>query len=382
MNCHEYGNSQEKGLGLQGCIVVRGTNAAEVRFCIHLWRAWVSCRCGRATVVAKNIDQRLNGVSSKMNCHRLLEFSSVCSLLSFSKKSAFCLNLPDIVLQCHSWNSCPNLPALDQSEFSFHNALFETVAGLLDVHWSSIFRHVGPHDTPVSNDSGSWIWLASLCMISPSSQGVLKQRRLQLFVVEGKNHLITSAFLEFWQFKCNLTWKQFHNYNEYITFGSKELALLWQYIIVVGSCPMLSSFLSWHLNRRNQNYILDLPAFNQGAFTLRKFTAALPCSHTHHQFMECFDCFVSSTIELSCLHWSIYWQMFLWCKSSPRVPCTNASRHKWNRNNSGVTFFAPTIITSQGSSSLSSSHRSGFPLFKKFAMLSGPVTCHGRCKRM
>ena len=68
MNCHEYGNSQEKGLGLQGCIVVRGTNAAtaEVRFCIHLWRAWVSCRCGRATVVAKNIDQRfqrLNGVS-------------------------------------------------------------------------------------------------------------------------------------------------------------------------------------------------------------------------------------------------------------------------------------------------------------------------------
>ena len=53
---------------------------------------------------------------------------------------------------------------------------------------------------------------------------------------------------------------------------------------------MLSSFLSWHLNRRNQNYILDLPAFNQGAFTLRTFTAVLQCSHTHHQFMERFDC--------------------------------------------------------------------------------------------
>lgn len=124
---------------------------------------------------------------------------------------------------------------------------------------------------------------------------------------------------------------------------------------------MLSSVLSWHLNRRNQNYILDLPAFNQGA---------LQCSHTHHRFMECFDCFVSSTIELSCLHWSTL-ELFMWFKSSPRVPCTVASCHKWNRNNSCVTFFSPTL-TSHGSSNLWSSHHSGFPLFKKFAMLSGP----------
>lgn len=108
-----------------------------------------------------------------------------------------------------------------------------------------------------------------------------------------------------------------------------------------GSCPMLSSVLSWHLNRRNQNYILDLPAFNQGAFTLRKFTAAPQCSHSP-PVHGAFWLFVSSTIELSCLHWSTL-EMFMWCKSSPRVPCTNASRHKWNKNNSGVTFLLPQL---------------------------------------
>ena len=50
----------------------------------------------------------------------IIDFLNSHRFCHFQKKSAFCL----IVLQCHSLSSCPNLIALDQSEFSSHNALF------------------------------------------------------------------------------------------------------------------------------------------------------------------------------------------------------------------------------------------------------------------
>lgn len=195
MNCHEYRNGQEKrfrATGLQCCAWHQccncwGTLLHIPLACLGFLSLWQGHSCCQEYWPKVEWGQLKNELSSTswilIVLFALVIFTIICVL-------------PDINLQCHSWNSCPNLIALDQSEFSFHNALFETVAWLLHVHWSSIFRHVGPCDTPVSNDSGSWIWLASLCMISPSSQGVLKQRRLQLFVVEGKNHLITSALFE------------------------------------------------------------------------------------------------------------------------------------------------------------------------------------------
>ena len=100
---------------------------------------------------------------------------------------------------------------------------------------------------------------------------------------------------------------------------------------------MLSpSFLSWHLRRRNQNYILDLPAFNQGAFALQKFTVLTLTTSSRS---------VLTVLLPQPLNSHAYIDLHCKCLCDVKVhlkyiPCTNASSRKWNRNNS-VTFLLP-----------------------------------------
>lgn len=199
MNCHEYGN--DKGLGLQGCSVVPGTNTAtaEVRFCIYLWRAWVSCRCGPQLLPRILTKDWMGSVENwiiidLLNSHR---FVRSCH---FQKN--VCSASYTVVLQCHSWNSCPNLIALDQSEFSSHNALFETVAWLLHVHWSSIYWHVGPtcfKRLRILNLIGFAVHDITLLSRSAEAEKVAV---VCFWRLESLNHFSLSWI---WQFKCNLT---------------------------------------------------------------------------------------------------------------------------------------------------------------------------------